>query len=58
MSDWRRRLCNPAGLAAGSLRMGLVKFFLISWAGKTVRFLYIAYAGYWGLQFILKWIGA
>ena len=48
----------PAGLAAGSLRMGLAKFFLISWAGRTVRYLYIAYAGYWGLYFLLKWFGA
>jgi membrane protein YqaA with SNARE-associated domain len=42
----------PAGLAAGSLGMGLAKFFLITWAGKTVRYLYVALAGYWGLQFI------
>ena len=47
-----------AGLAAGSLRMGLIRFFLISWAGKTVRYLTVAFAGYWGLQFLLKWIGA
>jgi membrane protein YqaA with SNARE-associated domain len=47
----------PAGLAAGSLRMGLVRFFLISLAGKTVRYLYVAYAGYYGLQFVSKWIG-
>ncbi len=46
----------PAGLAAGSLHIGIVKFFLISWAGKTVRYLYVAYAGYYGLQFVLKWI--
>lgn len=42
----------PAGLAAGSLGMGLAKFFLISWAGKTVRYLYVAVAGYYGLEFI------
>ncbi len=42
----------PAGLAAGSLGMGLTKFFLISWAGKTVRYLYVAAAGYYGLEFI------
>lgn len=47
-----------AGLAAGSLRMGLLRFFLVSWAGKTVRYLIVAYAGYWGLNFLLKWIGA
>lgn len=46
-----------AGLAAGSVRMGLVKFFLISWAGKTVRYLMVSYAGYYGLYVLLKWIG-
>ena len=46
-----------AALAAGTLHMGLKRFFLISWAGKTVRGLIIAFAGYWGLRFILQWIG-
>ena len=46
-----------AGLAAGSLHMGLKRFFLVSWAGKTVRGLIIAYAGHWGLYFLLQWIG-
>ena len=46
----------PAGLAAGSLGMGLVKFFIISWAGKTVRYLYVAAAGYYGLEFILHFL--
>lgn len=47
-----------AGLTAGSLRIGLLRFFLITWAGKTVRYLTIAFAGNWGLQAILKWLGA
>ncbi len=46
-----------AGLAAGSLRMGLIKFFLISWAGKTIRYLIISYAGYYALDGLLNWIG-
>ena len=46
-----------AGLAAGSLRMGLLKFFLVTWAGKTVKYLVVAFAGYWGLRFLLPWIG-
>ncbi len=46
-----------AGLAAGSCRMGLWKFFLISWAGKTIRYMMVAYAGYYGLNVLLKWIG-
>jgi membrane protein YqaA with SNARE-associated domain len=46
-----------AGLAAGSMRMGLWKFFLISWAGKTIRYLMISYAGYYALDGLLNWIG-
>ena len=46
-----------AGLAAGSLRMGLLRFFMISWAGKTIKGLIIAFAGYWGLYFLPQWIG-
>ena len=46
-----------AGLAAGSLRIGLMKFFLISWAGKTVKYLIVAFAGDLGLNVLLKWIG-
>ncbi|MFC2035038.1 hypothetical protein ACFLUJ_02825 [Chloroflexota bacterium] len=45
-----------AGLAAGSLRMGLLRFFLITWAGKTIKYLTISYAGYWGFYLILEWI--
>lgn len=47
-----------AGLAAGSLHMGLRRFFLLSLAGKTVKGMMVAYAGYWGLHFLLQWIGA
>ena len=46
-----------AGLAAGTLRMGLLRFFLLSWAGKTMRYLIVAFAGYWGLRFLLGWVG-
>ncbi|MFC2012269.1 hypothetical protein ACFLVU_03975 [Chloroflexota bacterium] len=46
-----------AGLAAGSLKIGLLRFFLISWAGKTMRYLQVSYAGYFGLVFLLDWIG-
>ena len=46
-----------AGLAAGSLHMGLTRFFLLSWTGKTIKGMTVAYAGYWGLHFLLQWIG-
>jgi membrane protein YqaA with SNARE-associated domain len=46
----------PVGLAAGSLRIGLKKFFLLSWAGKTVKGMTVAFAGYFGLHVITNWI--
>jgi len=46
-----------AALAAGSLRMGLLRFFLVSWAGKTIKGLSIAFVGYGGLYFLPRWIG-
>ncbi len=46
-----------AGLAAGSLHMGLIRFFMLSWAGKTIKGMTVAFAGYWGLYFLLQWIG-
>ena len=55
-------LPNPffdlAGAAAGALRFPLWKFLLYCWMGKTVKGLWIAFAGYWGLGAILKWLGA
>jgi membrane protein YqaA with SNARE-associated domain len=53
----------PVAIAAGTAGTGLKRFFLISWAGKTVRGLIIAFAGYWAFEFFLKipliarWLG-
>ena len=47
-----------AGLAAGSLRMGIIKFFILSWIGKTIKGITIAFAGYWGLRSVLQWLGS
>ncbi|MDZ4230684.1 MAG: hypothetical protein U1B77_02575, partial [Dehalococcoidales bacterium] len=46
-----------AGLAAGSCRMNFTRFFLASWAGKTIKGMIVAFAGYGGLYIILKWFG-
>lgn len=45
-----------AGLAAGSLRIGLGKFLAITLPGKIIRYMTIAYAGYFGLYVLLRWI--
>ena len=47
----------PAALAAGALQFGIRKYFLICWAGKTIKGLTVAYAGYWGLRGFLGMLG-
>jgi len=44
----------PLTLACGALRFGLRRFFLLSWAGKTVKCIVVAYAGYFGLRLIFN----
>jgi len=47
----------PAALAAGALQFGMQRYFLICWAGKTIKGLTVAYAGYWGLRGLLRMLG-
>lgn len=47
----------PAALAAGALRFSIRKYFIICWAGKTVKGLTVAYAGYYGLRGLLRAMG-
>lgn len=47
----------PAALAAGALRFGIKKYFIICWAGKTIKGLTVAYFGFWGLRGILRMLG-
>ncbi|MBI2847464.1 MAG: VTT domain-containing protein [Chloroflexi bacterium] len=42
------------GVAAGALRYPVVKFFLFCWVGKTIKSLYVAYAAYWGLTWLIE----
>jgi len=44
----------PAALAAGATRFGIRKYFLICFAGKTIKGFTVAYAGYFYL--LLNWI--
>jgi membrane protein YqaA with SNARE-associated domain len=36
------------GIAAGNLRLPAWKFFLPCWPGKTIKYIVLAYVGYWG----------
>ena len=47
----------PAALAAGALRFGAKRYFIICWAGKTIKGMTVAYAGYWGLRELLRMLG-
>ena len=47
----------PAGLAAGALRFGIKRYFFICLAGKIIKGMTVAFAGYWGLGAILRAFG-
>ena len=47
----------PAALAAGALRFGIWRYFLICWGGKTIKGITVAAAGYWGLGGLLRALG-
>jgi len=47
----------PFAVFMGMLRFGWVKFFLATWAGRTVKNMIVAYLGYFGLRSILHWLG-
>ena len=47
----------PAALAAGAMRFGIKRYFFITFAGKTIKGLTVAYAGYWGLRSLLRLLG-
>ena len=47
----------PFAVFLGMLRFGWVRFFLVTWAGRTVKSMLLAYLGYYGLGSILQWLG-
>jgi membrane protein DedA with SNARE-associated domain len=47
----------PFAVFLGMVRFGWVRFFLATWAGRTVKSMALAYLGYFGLRSILQWLG-
>jgi len=47
----------PFAVFLGMLRFGLTRFFLLTWAGRTIKNMGLAYLGYFGLRAILQWFG-
>jgi len=50
-------LFYPFAVFLGTLRFGWVRFFLATWAGRTVKSMVLAYLGYFGLNAVLRWLG-
>lgn len=50
-------LFDLAGIAAGSLRYPLWRFFLVCWLGKTIKTTLVALAGAWSLDIIKPFLG-
>ena len=46
----------PMAIGMGTLRFRWWKFFLMCWAGQTVKSIGIAYCGYLGLGIALRWL--
>lgn len=47
----------PFAVLLGMLHFGWVRFFLVTWAGRTIKNMALAYLGYFGLRSILDWFG-
>jgi membrane protein YqaA with SNARE-associated domain len=57
MSAVLNPLFFPMAFAIGASRYQMWKFFIMCWAGNTVKSMMIAYLGYYGLGALLRWIG-
>ncbi len=57
MASLLNPLYYPFAVFMGMLRFGLTRFFLMTWAGRTIKNMVLAYLGYIGLRSILEWLG-
>ncbi len=48
---------DVAGLAAGVTRFPLKKFILYCWLGRTLFYIFVAFAGAYGWDALLRWLG-
>jgi membrane protein DedA with SNARE-associated domain len=48
----------PMTIAVGTLKFPPPRWFLLTLAGNVVKDAYIAFAGYFGVNALLHWIGA
>jgi membrane protein DedA with SNARE-associated domain len=46
----------PFAVCLGMVRFHWLRFFLATWAGRTVKSMVLAYLGYLGLKAVLRWL--
>ena len=49
-------LFDVAGFAAGSLGYSFPRFAIACWAGKTIKYIAVAYAGHWGATAVYRFL--
>ena len=47
----------PFAVFMGMLHFRFIRFFLLTWGGRTIKSTVLAYLGYFGLRSILQWFG-
>jgi len=57
MSAMLNPVFAPMAIAMGALRFRLIKFFIMCVAGNIVKAMVIAYAGYFGVGTLFRWLG-
>lgn len=57
MSAMLNPVFAPMAIAMGALRFRLIKFLIMCVAGNTLKAMIIAYAGYFGVGSLLRWLG-
>ncbi|MEW5959688.1 MAG: VTT domain-containing protein [Chloroflexota bacterium] len=50
-------LVDLAGITAGALRYAYYKFLLACWAGKTIKTLIFAWAGFHSVDWVMRFLG-
>ena len=46
-----------AGMVAGAIRFPLWKFLLVAWVGKSLKYIGLLVAGFYGWEFVLPYLG-
>jgi membrane protein DedA with SNARE-associated domain len=50
-------ILTPVIISMGATRYPFRKFLFACWAGKTLQTMVLAYLGYFGLRFLLRYLG-